>query len=215
MSRNVGWFRRWSFDESVRRGGTAVDLWTVRAGEVEQLVCGTVVDAPNGFQSVFTSHVRLDAQELGWDGSSVSVWPFLRRLEERVFADVMSRRILSEAKAPGGVSIGGVAFCTGDELVAFRLGRFRVFVGGQVALWEQTVLRNSVAPGARPTEDVLRLLQGSPSVWPLARMGAADVLPVSVSQGDVRVVHDACFGLTEQVTEPMISIEGVWRGPGR
>jgi hypothetical protein len=176
----------------------------------EAIHVGVVVEAPNYEQLNLLGRIVSQVSKLEWSGKSEDVLGVFEQLSRFLEVDALARKGVELGE--GSISVGGVARCESERLVAFRLGRFRVLSDGVEALPEQTMLREDVRAGRDIPGFMLPMLQPASAGMPSHRLGAGDLIVVDREGPPVRVVHSKAM-LPGDVGEPRIDISATWVGP--
>jgi hypothetical protein len=167
--------------------------------------CGIVVDAPSRQQVDLLGRCVECLEHLEWDGTIEGAKARLSGLRAFLASDPVGR----ECSNTAGVSIGGVCTCSAN-LLAFRIGLFRVLVDGRVALWEDSELR-ATPEGAQMPASVRRIYAQTPSRTVLSPLEENDYLVLS--SADARKVVDVMHAAdmeSSQLSNPRIHIKGAW-----
>jgi hypothetical protein len=174
---------------------------------VHVLHTGVVVDGPHRLELDLLGRTMNYLDKLAWNGSLEDAKERVLRLRELLAKDPVAAGCLHGA----GVSIGFLCTCS-SNLLAFRVGRFRVVVDGHVVLWEDSDLR-SRDPGVA-------------AAWPVESRRMAANTPVRTLSGDiddrdfllltsadrsktVELIHARDME-PERIDDPRIVLRGVW-----
>lgn len=213
------WFVRRVIDQVSRFSSDALELYSFHPGPMAALFLGVVVDAPSRQQFHLLKRFERLLGTLKWDGAQQTLRDVISEPCARIRSDNIAQRTGRDKLEGGGISLGGVAYCTDMTLIAFRLGRFRVVAGDRV-LTENTLYHQEMSPGETlavtapeitDTRQLRFMLQAAVRSLPEALLADGDFLQTDPSRLQrVRVYHSYVFD-AEENEERRIDMEAVWR----
>lgn len=184
----------------------AFDVSVIKFRDGTELAIGIVVDSPppKFAKDAYLRRLLGLLSEQGRDGSADILRQWFLRFRDSTLThpDISRRRV--QYGAILAFSIGGIALTSDNRGLAFRLGKFRVVIDGNIALREETLYRPENL-GA-DSEDGAILLTGAASrSLPESELADEDILVFDPASQKVEVFFE--FPFRDLVRDPhLISI---------
>jgi hypothetical protein len=211
----MSWTEAWTFRRSVvgplRRGrGRVADLYEACRTSRSSLFVSIAVDDPEGGELALLHEIEPALGVLAWNGESTAVPVALQRLCDEIAHLAAARRHRAgSADRPDRISVGGIAWCRDQRLVAFRIGTFRVVLDGAVVRRENTAYQDWLETGREMPRGFAQKLRHPTRSLPTARLDEGDLVWLAAGAGTL-AMYQSPVGRAQDHDPPEILIEAEW-----
>lgn len=184
----------WSFGRHVEpmttRTQNAFDVLEFRPSTTSRLFLALVVHGPSGVEVAHLRELEKLASGVRWSGSGGSLLEYLGNLRAAIREDPKLRDDYKSAQSDSLVSAGGLALTVENCVLAFRIGRFRLYRGVGVVLREETALAEMKEDGTAFDTDRAKIFQAiATRAWPRDEITESDMVSSSPREEGFTLLH--------------------------